>query len=407
MVRCVRTSCGSSAPSATGACISIANSFYRYGAQAGQQTIDDARITSGMTRLTTRIGEKNKIAGYVDRIRKFRGHENSAPAITPSPVKPPTSARRSSISHERVQLTGTLTSKFLVEAGYFRDQQRATTTPLDLKSVPQLEQGGQTPTNPLFIPKRDVTLQTSFDQLRRRHLPRADPQDGGDLGHASPVRTTSRWACSTASATSGVSAAWRRSRPAAPGNGAPSQVIIYNTPQSSQSDMNADQGIYAQDQWTSAASRSTRARLRALQQGHRRPFGRGRPASFRARTFAQQDNVPNWNDISPRRLGFAWDVQGNGKDGGEGGLGQHARLRSRASLTRMTRTSSPRRPRAGPTSTATTSPRAAWPTTRTARVRRRASTAALVAKSTDSTLSSTFGTKPQQTFAPDIKRPFQ
>ena len=32
--------------------------------------------------------------------------------------------------------------------------------------------------------------------------------------------------------------------------GVPSQVIIYNTPQTSQSDMNADQGIYAQDSWT-------------------------------------------------------------------------------------------------------------------------------------------------------------
>ena len=58
----------------------IANSFYRYGSQAGEQTIDDARITSGIVRLTTRLGDKHKVAGYLDRIRKFRGHENGAPA---------------------------------------------------------------------------------------------------------------------------------------------------------------------------------------------------------------------------------------------------------------------------------------------------------------------------------------
>jgi len=58
----------------------IANSFYRYGSQAGAQTIDDARISSAVGRLTGRIGDKHKVAGYLDRIRKFRGHENSAPA---------------------------------------------------------------------------------------------------------------------------------------------------------------------------------------------------------------------------------------------------------------------------------------------------------------------------------------
>ena len=58
----------------------IANSFFRYGDQAGQQTIDDARISSAVARLTGRVGDKNKVAGYLDRIRKFRGHENSAPA---------------------------------------------------------------------------------------------------------------------------------------------------------------------------------------------------------------------------------------------------------------------------------------------------------------------------------------
>ena len=54
----------------------IANSFFAN----GDQTVDDASIRSGMIRLTTTFNQKHKVAAYLDRIRKFRGHENSAPA---------------------------------------------------------------------------------------------------------------------------------------------------------------------------------------------------------------------------------------------------------------------------------------------------------------------------------------
>ncbi len=54
----------------------IANSFFAN----GDQTVDDASIRSGVVRLTTTFNQKHKIAAYLDRIRKFRGHENSAPA---------------------------------------------------------------------------------------------------------------------------------------------------------------------------------------------------------------------------------------------------------------------------------------------------------------------------------------
>jgi len=66
----------------------IANSFFGWGPKGpnfpgttptGEQTIDDASIRSGLLRLTTQFG-KNKVAAYLDRIRKFRGHENSAGA---------------------------------------------------------------------------------------------------------------------------------------------------------------------------------------------------------------------------------------------------------------------------------------------------------------------------------------
>ena len=156
----------------------IANSFYRYGSQAGDQTIDDARITSGIVRLTTRLGDKHKVAGYLDRIRKFRGHENSAPAGyaiagEATDIRAPKQYYTSEIKY-----TGTLTSKFLLEGGFAINNESYDLTPQNLDSVPQLEQGGRTPTNALFIPKRDVTLQTSFDSY-----------DGG-IYYREPIRKT-------------------------------------------------------------------------------------------------------------------------------------------------------------------------------------------------------------------------
>ncbi|MFN7981468.1 MAG: carboxypeptidase regulatory-like domain-containing protein [Vicinamibacterales bacterium] len=385
----------------------IANSFYRYGAQAGQQTIDDARITSGMTRLTTRIGEKNKIAGYVDRIRKFRGHENSAPAGyaiagEATDIRAPKQYYTSEFKY-----TGTLTSKFLVEAGFAINNESYDLTPLDLKSVPQLEQGGQTPTNPLFIPKRDVTLQTSFDQY-----------DGG-IYYREPIRKTVVTSASYVTGSHNIKVGmqygfgyfWRQRRMAADlvqlyRNGAPSQVIIYNTPQSSQSDMNADQGIYAQDQWT--LGRFTINPGVRFEHFNGDIGGRSVAAGrfVPARTFAQQDNVPNWNDISPR-LGFAWDVQGNGKTAVKAGWGKYMRAYSSG----FADTYDPN---------FFTSSTLSWTdlngdniaqgslaynadgTRQTPCVYRSAG-----CEIDFSTLSSTFGTKPQQTFAPDIKRPFQ
>ena len=54
-----------------------------------------------------------------------------------------------------IKYTGTLTSKFLVEGGFAINNESYSLTPLDVNSVPQLEQGGQTPTN--AQPTTDVT----------------------------------------------------------------------------------------------------------------------------------------------------------------------------------------------------------------------------------------------------------
>jgi hypothetical protein len=125
---------------------------------------------------------------------------------------------------------------------------------------------------------------------------------------------------------------WRQRRMAADllqlyRSGAPSQVIIYNTPQSSKSNLNADEGIYAQDQWTIGRFTINPGvrfeHFNSSIEGLSSPGGRFVPA----RSLEDEPDVPNWNTVSPR-LGFAWDVEGNGKTAVKAGWGRYMRAYS-------------------------------------------------------------------------------
>jgi hypothetical protein len=385
----------------------IANSFYRYGDQAGEQTIDNARLSSAVARLTYRAGDKHKIAGYLDRIRKFRGHENSAPAGyaiagEATDIRAPKQYYTSEIKY-----TGTLTSRLLVEAGLAINNESYSLTPQDPGVVPPLEQGGRTPTDPLIIPKRDVTLQTAYDQY-----------DGG-IYYREPIRKTVVTSASYVTGSHNVKVGWqygfgyfwRQRRMAADSvqlyrNGVPSQVIIYNTPQSSKSNMNADEGIYAQDQWTIGRFTINPGirfeHFNSSIEGLSSPGGRFVPL----RSFEDEPDVPNWNTVSPR-IGFAWDVEGNGKTAVKAGFGRYMRAYSSG----FADTYDPN---------FFTSATLSWTDVNNDNIaqgglsylpdgtRLPPCTYRTAGCEIDfSTLSPTFGTRQEQTFDPDIKRPNQ
>ena len=104
-------------------------------------------------------------------------------------------------------------------------------------------------------------------------------------------------------------------------------MIIHNTPQDSYQSMNADQGIYAQDSWTIGRFTINPGvrfeRFNGSFGGRSVAAGRFVPA----RQFDRVDDMPNWNDVSPR-FGFAWDVQGNGKTAVKVGTGKYVRAYS-------------------------------------------------------------------------------
>ena len=288
----------------------IANSFFKN----GDQTIDDARITSGLVRLTSRLGNKHKVAAYLDRIRKFRGHENSAPAGYAIAGEATDIRAPKQYFTTEFKYTGMLTSRFLVEGGYAVNNESYDLTPL--------------PESLNVIPRRDTILQTAYGAY-----------DGG-VYFRKPIRKTAMGSVSYVTGSHNIKAGvqygsgffWRQRRETADliqlyRSGVPAQVIIHNTPQDSSADLNADLGVFAQDSWTVGRftinpgvrieyfNSSTSAREVAA--------GRFVPV----RRFAERQDVPNWKDISPR-FGLAWDVMGNGKTAVKMGFGKYMRAYS-------------------------------------------------------------------------------
>ena len=126
---------------------------------------------------------------------------------------------------------------------------------------------------------------------------------------------------------------WRQRREAADliqlyRTGVPAQVIIHNTPQDSLQRHERRPGHLRAGLVDGRPLHDQPGRaVRALQQLDRRALGVGAGRFVPARTLPARANVPNWNDISPR-LGFAWDVQGNGKTAVKVGFGKYVRAYS-------------------------------------------------------------------------------
>jgi carboxypeptidase family protein len=366
----------------------IANSFFAN----GEQTVDDASIRSGMVRLTTTFNQKHKVAAYLDRIRKFRGHENSAPAGYAIAGEATDIRAPKQYYTTEGKYTGTLTNRLLVEAGIAINNESYSLTPEDASAG--------------SIPRRDTTLQTAFSAY-----------DGG-VYYREPIRRTFVTSASYVTGSHAFKAGfqygwgyfWRQRREVADliqlyKTGVSSQVIIHNTPQSSLTSMNADQGIYAQDSWTLGRFSINPGIRFEHYNSSIEATGVGVGRFVPARQFSARSDVPDWNDVSPR-FGFAWDVKGDGKTAVKVGTGKYMRAYS----TGFADTYDPN---------FYTSATLTWNDVNKDDIAQgtlnylpdgsRAPCVYLAAgcEIDFSTLPSTFGVKPPQDFAKDIKRPYQ
>jgi hypothetical protein len=104
-------------------------------------------------------------------------------------------------------------------------------------------------------------------------------------------------------------------------NGQPSSVSLFATPYETLSTVNADLGLYAQDQW--AFKRVTANYGLRFDYLHSSTAAEDLAAGrfVPARHYDAVDNVPNWKDITPR-LGVAYDLFGDGKTALKASLGK-------------------------------------------------------------------------------------
>jgi outer membrane receptor for Fe3+-dicitrate len=107
-------------------------------------------------------------------------------------------------------------------------------------------------------------------------------------------------------------------------NGNPQSVRLVNTP-SGHLESGDNLGIYVQDSWQlGRVTINPGVRYeRFVMSIPAQSSGAGRWVP--ARDFPAQENIVNWNSISPR-FGFAWDLTGDGRTAVKGGVSRYDRL---------------------------------------------------------------------------------
>ena len=277
----------------------------RYTADLDRPGVDDGYIMSGVGRLTWQASTKHKITGYYDRQDKLREHWGIS-----STNPPEASAIQETPSSYtgNIKWTAPLTSKLLFEAGYGHYYQE----------YDELYQPGVTPTTYRIVDQTTgraccayTSQQFHFSTLRtystklslRCRL--AQPHRRPDRQRrAAPHVDRSR------PATSPCASARRRRRHTHRGFG-PNQVTL-NLPTDQREGIYADTGLWVNDKWT--ISRATITAGPALRLVHRRSarLGDSRQQVVAGRHLYGLQGRAELEGPVPR-LGFAYDVFGNGK----------------------------------------------------------------------------------------------
>ncbi len=293
----------------------VANAFYNLDPthntfQPGtEQVVDNNHIRSHEVRLTWQASAKHKFGAYLDRIFKYRFHEGAAQYTEEAfGIRDP---KHGIYYTGQAKYTGTLTSKLLLEFGWSSNNETYTTSELE----PTAYVG-------TMIPKQDLITGARWGAVSGPYFLHTPVQRNwnGALSYVTgshAFKTGMNWGYGF----NRSQKSFNQPDPNGSGFGVdlvqryrnyvPDSVTVYNTPLESKEDINADLGIYAQDNWTlkrvtiSGGIRvehfNTSITAAAVQAGRFVP----------ARSFPEVPNYPNWNDVSPR-LGVAWDIFGDG-----------------------------------------------------------------------------------------------
>jgi Carboxypeptidase regulatory-like domain len=300
----------------------ITDSFYNldptfrtYVPDLSRPTVDDNVIKSGAIRLTYQASRQHKVAGYFDRIVKFRGHE--CPPLSAEEACGIRSPKRYFTA--QFKYTGTLSERLLLEGGWSENDETYSTQeaqpsfrPGDVGRLDRTttERWGA-PIGPYYfrVPDRH-TFTATLSYVTGSHALKGGMQlgKGGNL-HQREIN--------------GGLGLYQEYRTA---NGVrqPASVVIHNTPQWAEEKIKYDLGIFIQDVWTyKRLSVSPGVRFEAFNTyvpEQSSPPGRFVPA----RHFDKIENLPNWRDVAPR-FGAVYDLFDDGKTALKMHIGKYMR----------------------------------------------------------------------------------
>jgi hypothetical protein len=268
---------------------------------SGQRAEDPQRYWSILGRVTYQANRKNKFGFYLDKQNRVLEYWRVSNTVLPG------NATTQTWPHEWVgqaKWTSTMSSHVLVEAGFSTDEQHYRTRPT------ATSQPGAIPINDtgLGVSYNAATgnaLSAYYDSITHQHAARASLSyvTGSHAVKAGYVEQFGTWQRNQFSYTDYI---------ARLNNGVPTSVVLSATPQNASYDMNADLGLFVQDQW--------RLGRVTLNGGLRFDYfntsipAQSAPAGqfVGPRSFPEIKDVPNWKDISPR-IGGVWDVFGDGR----------------------------------------------------------------------------------------------
>ncbi len=315
----------------------VTDSFYNsdtthktYVPNFSKPTVDNNVIKSGAARITYGIARGHKFSAYMDRIVKFRGHEcNAFSAEESCGIRSP-----KRYFTAQTKYTATLGSKLLLEAGWSENDETYSTqeaqpsvsaTDIGRSDRTTTEQWS-TPIGPYYfrVPDRH-TITAAMSYVTGSHAIKGGMQlgKGGNRhqrtigigkGLGSGLDLYQEYNC-----TNYVNSVCLSRTPAS--------VVVYNTPQWAQEDINYDLGVYLQDSFTykritvNPGIRWEAFNTEVPAQGS--PAGRFVPA----RQFDAIKNLPNWRDVAPR-FGAVYDLFDDGKTALKFHVGKYMRAYS-------------------------------------------------------------------------------
>src|SRR5262245_56445514 len=286
----------------------LGNTFTSTGAQA----IDDQHITDATIRVTWQATHDNKLSFHYDRSTKWRGHRpnNWLTASINDPVSDVVQTTQLNYIGE-IKWSSTLGNRLLAEAAMF-------TLPVNYTLG--------------FEPDAAPDAIATFDQVRSvisGVSPRMDTNSARMFTYAGNVSYVT--GSHNLKVGTQVRTGWSQELFTIRGdilqitmNGLPNSVRLVNTP-SGHKEEGVNGAIYAQDAWRlgrvtlNPGIRYERFVMSIPAQGA--PAGTWVPA----RDFAAQDDIVNWNTVSPR-FGVSWDMMGDGRTALKGGVSRYDRL---------------------------------------------------------------------------------